>query len=282
VAIETITPKRAAELISALETAERDGRMRQRGSSPDRESLYAAAMVRQDGWKLGWDAVALDDEGVPINGQTRLRACVRAGVPFRSNVLHGATAFAAGDAGRIRSFANWLRCQNLGNNVVAAAVTRAMWLVGNGIRPQVVDNELLYALYREEATHVEWAVQLSVGSADIRTAAVLGALAFLRRIDKENTELLAERMCCGVGLTSTMPAYWARRRLLGENSAKRDHGQHGQQIQIRMTLWAAHAQAIGLECRGTGGFDATKHIAYWMNRASAELGWFGWTPSSSA
>lgn len=89
-AIETITPERASELLAT--------NSHNRNIRPAAVTRLAAAIKRGE-WKLNGDAIRIGSDGVLLDGQHRLTAIVRAGVPVQSIVVSGVSpdAFATID-----------------------------------------------------------------------------------------------------------------------------------------------------------------------------------------
>lgn len=78
-------------------------------------------------WFLTTDAIGFDKNGVLINGQHRLLACIEAGVSFQSFVDYGldASAFSAIDNGVSRSASDGMR--DVANASTAAACVKAAY-----------------------------------------------------------------------------------------------------------------------------------------------------------
>jgi hypothetical protein len=91
-------------------------------------------------WKLTYDAIRFDDNGVLLDGQHRLAACVKAGVAFESLVVYGipADARSAVDIGRSRTTADILAFEGHGNATTLAAMAR--WLVAIKAGSSTVSN----------------------------------------------------------------------------------------------------------------------------------------------
>lgn len=80
-------------------------------------SKYAKAMLQGE-WKLNGQAIIVGKSGALLNGQHRLLACVKAGVPFEAVVTTGVDdssddVFATIDRGRVRSRGNILEASGL-------------------------------------------------------------------------------------------------------------------------------------------------------------------------
>jgi hypothetical protein len=95
--IITISPGLAERVLSQLNTGNRKKR-------PIRIRRYGEAMSDQ-GWILSGDTIKFGRNGMLLDGQNRLSACVRAGVPFRTHVIFGIdeVAFQVIDTGKART-----------------------------------------------------------------------------------------------------------------------------------------------------------------------------------
>lgn len=95
---------------------------------------YAARMAAGT-WTLNGEAVKIAEDGTLLDGQTRLAACVKAGVPFTTVVVTGLPNEAQDtmDQGRKRSAGNVFSMHGEVNANVLAAVARraAQWESGN-------------------------------------------------------------------------------------------------------------------------------------------------------
>lgn len=81
--VEEITPAAAAEYLKRLHPS-------QRGLREKNIVEYVRSLKAKQGWALQADAITFDTLGRLMNGQHRLTACVRAGVPFMAVVLRDA------------------------------------------------------------------------------------------------------------------------------------------------------------------------------------------------
>ena len=77
--IETITPARAGRILE-------DNNIRNRNFR-DSRIVHLAEIILRDEWKLSPDAIAFDVDGVLLNGQHRLAACVLADKPIEVVIL---------------------------------------------------------------------------------------------------------------------------------------------------------------------------------------------------
>lgn len=136
VSIETITPE-AAERMLVTNINNRD---------PKREPLEKAIINGE--WVLNGATIVFDVDGVLIDGQNRLIACIRAGKPIDSIVVRGIprSAQITMDTGVKRALADYLKLMGYPNYTAVGAV---------GL-----------ALYRSDAYGLEGAFSLTKSSKD--------------------------------------------------------------------------------------------------------------------
>lgn len=119
ITVETIDPKRAAAILTKSEGA------RQRALSEQRVARLAKA-IENGQWKVTHQGIALDDEGVLVDGQHRLHAIVRAGIPVELTVARGVEAetFDVIDTGVARTTAAALQIAGYVNTNILASAAR--------------------------------------------------------------------------------------------------------------------------------------------------------------
>lgn len=123
-AVETITPEIAKAMLT-MNTYNRKPSMRHITS-------LARAMKNGD-WKVNGDAVRIGD-GILIDGQHRLLACVKAGVPFESIVVRGldSAVFDTVDTGKLRSAGDVFQIKKEKYPTLLASAIRVYVAVTNG------------------------------------------------------------------------------------------------------------------------------------------------------
>lgn len=119
--VETITPEAAEHLLASA------AGIAQRHISPRRVAMYAGAMKRGQ-WRITHQSIAIDEDGVLIDGQHRLSAVVVAGVPVQMTVARGVprTVFDAIDAGVARTAASTLHIAGVADAAATAAAIRLL------------------------------------------------------------------------------------------------------------------------------------------------------------
>jgi hypothetical protein len=116
---QLVTPEQAQKWLDA------SAGVVQRNLSVARVQRYAHDMIKGN-WLLTHQAIAIDPEGVILDGQHRLAAVILAGTPQRFMVARGSDAntFDVIDTGRARNAADTLRISGLTNVNVKAAIAR--------------------------------------------------------------------------------------------------------------------------------------------------------------
>jgi hypothetical protein len=106
-----------------------------RPRKPSKISEYADDMAN-DRWPVTGDTLKFSDRKPPRlrDGQNRLMACVRAGVPFTSHIVFGIpdSAFDVLDKGKNRSGSDILAIAGFGNTAVMAGALRWLHLLDTG------------------------------------------------------------------------------------------------------------------------------------------------------
>jgi len=118
--VVTITPQKAAEML-ASNSANRPPK----GAAIKR---YAEDM-REGRWVTNGEAIIIRDDGVLLNGQNRLLACIEADVSFETLVVTGIAPAALDsiDIGQSRSLADQLHWRGVSNAATVAATTKWGW-----------------------------------------------------------------------------------------------------------------------------------------------------------
>ena len=122
VEVVTITPELAEDFLKM--------NTHNRRKDEDTINTYASAMQRGK-WILNGEPIIISNENVILDGQNRLCACVKAGVPFETLFVWGITpdAFKTIDIGKSRTAGDILYIDNIKNaNIVAAAITKYLRL----------------------------------------------------------------------------------------------------------------------------------------------------------
>ncbi|MBR3314229.1 MAG: hypothetical protein IKG18_08835 [Atopobiaceae bacterium] len=116
VSIEIITPETAMAMLEA-NVCNRDEK---------REPLVAA--IENGEWKLNGETIVFSDEGVLLDGQNRLNACVRANKPIVTLVVRGIAASAqiTMDTGVKRTVADFLKMKGYSDCTFVGSIGTAL------------------------------------------------------------------------------------------------------------------------------------------------------------
>lgn len=214
--VETITPEIAAEMLAE--------NTNNRNISRVQLDLFTRTM-EQGGWRMNGEAIKFSDTGRLLDGQHRLMACQRSGVPFTTLVIRGLPEETQQtmDSGKTRSLGNVLELRGETNCTQLATVARSVYiadqlgletaLIGN-IRPTRV--ELLDFIDRTPQLHV-----LLSASSDFqaRSGGLLSHKLFaalwwtFAHKDLDETNQFFEQLASGAGLDASSPILLLRNKL---------------------------------------------------------------------
>ena len=123
--IVTITPAEALKLL--------EGNKNNRGLRQTRVSTYAADMASGN-WKLNGTPIVKNGSNI-MDGQHRLHACVKAGKPFQTVIVHGVSADAHKtiDTGMARTMADEFKWAGEQHVASLAAAVNLMWRYDNDV-----------------------------------------------------------------------------------------------------------------------------------------------------
>lgn len=190
---------------------------------------YVKAM--HAGWKRTGEPVIFSLSGNLLNGQHRLMACVKAGVPFWTVVVFGVEddAFKYMDVGIARTAAHIFAIENVPNANVSAAAARLLYgymgsVSWKGQAPDV-ENSLLLGFYEHHQRIQDSLTPARKLYSDLRVPQRWGA--FLHYIcaakHREQANDFFDKVATGVGLSSkTSPAYRLRKRLIQNATSTSD------------------------------------------------------------
>jgi len=131
--IETITPARARQLI--------DGNERNRAVKLKRVDTYSRNMQNGD-WVENGDAIRVDWNGVLLDGQHRLFACIQTNMAFRTLVVTNLDpkAMETIDRGAPRTASDDFRINGVKNAAKVASTIKCMGLIACGTEYRVMDS----------------------------------------------------------------------------------------------------------------------------------------------
>ena len=264
VAVEFITPERAAELL-ILNT---------RNRLPNEKSIRAFARhLEAGGVEVSNDAITVSSSNVLINGQNRLTACVRAGVGFPAIVAHGIpdAVQLVMDTGGRRTFAQHLAlAYGEGDATAKAGATSTLWDYTNGVYTHtgnflnapshhISDLDALWRLRRDEIiAGVAAARRCRRAGIEISPSVLAVAHITLNGLDGEDADYFFGHLVSGVGLPDGSPIL-ALIRWSG-NLAKGAGSKPASSVQLAIVVKAWNAfrdgRAVGLLRYRPGGANA--------------------------
>lgn len=215
--VETITPSEASALL---------------GHNVHNRNLRSSVVERymrdmlNGGWIVNGEAIIISDEGVLLNGQHRLTACVRADVPFKTLVVRGVipSAFETIDQNLPRSHADVL---SIGGEVCAHQLSAVLvWIwkwerrqMGKMLKPTV--NELNGVLVRYPEVRDSIRMTNLPVARRLITPSVLGAFHFIFAMEGQSeSEKFFEMLNAGHNLEEGSPLLALRDRALRFSTPK--------------------------------------------------------------
>jgi hypothetical protein len=196
------------------------------------EALVAA--IRRGEWRLTGDSVKLDVSGMVRDGQHRLQAIVKSGIPIETLVVRGVTedAFDVMDTGRSRTIGDVLGMHGHAyHNAVAGAVRLLIYMERYGeFKPgrreaTTIITPVSTLAYLNEHDDVSNGIRLGdrVRKAGVRGGiSMWGALMTLfLRIDAEQAYQFAYQLATGEDMKANHPILMLRNRLLWRRTNER-------------------------------------------------------------
>jgi hypothetical protein len=219
-------------------------------------------------WHLSGDTIKLTKDGVLIDGQHRLKAVVKAGVPVYMvvvfNVDHAAMAVI--DTGIARTFADSLRGLPIANrNDVAAVVRRiTVWDRGNrmGKGGDNPTHQELQERFNKDADAFVTAAARGVDCSKARIcAAGAASTAFylFQRIDPELTHQFFDKLISGANLSPKEAILTVRERLI----RSRRPGGRDDKLNV--------AEQLALLIRGWNAFRENRTLNFAMIAKDGQL-----------
>lgn len=186
---------------------------------------YAADMAAGE-WTFNGETIKFGEDGVLLDGQNRLQACVEAGVSFRTVVVHGLTQDAQDttDVGVRRGLADVLSLRGESNTRELASCLVSLWRYQTNPRemsqtrtPSVPTSLALLeshpgikaSMSASEATKRLTGLRTSIG----------GTLRYIfDSIDAEDAQAFWERLTSGAGLAEDSPILRLREVLIADRA----------------------------------------------------------------
>lgn len=213
---ETITPEIAAKWLHP--SVNRDNR-----TVRDSHVDYLAREIVDGKWQVTHQGIAFSKDGRLIDGQHRLNAIVRAGVPVKCMVTTGLddSAYKVVDCGSMRIVADRIHLVNNQNqnHVICAAITayiKATQRVSGRTAVSAVEDEFL-----SKADSWQWVgAELSSVASKMRLAAVLASFAVYHFVDHKKASAFLAGYLSGSNLPDTSPILRLRNKALGVEGVK--------------------------------------------------------------
>ena len=251
-----ITPEMAREHIARHEAAVKAERAANGGKARDNRPLRVESGVEKYArdmkagkWHRNGESVKIAWNGTIADGQHRLYACVRAGVPFWSVVVTGVDPAAQDtvDTGLPRRLSDQLAIANEKNPALLASVTRwsLRWLHGlrsnggaSGYQPTQV--ELLDFLETDPRLRMatDFAARAKLEFKPVRPPVYGVAWLVLHGRDWNSAEVFLERVLDGTDLPSGSPVLALRSRMINAKLTGERLSEH-EQLALFCVAWNA-------------------------------------------
>lgn len=251
VQLETITPDAAERLLRA-------GHERQRVLAEKVVDAYTHDMVNGR-WEITGDTIKVDTEGALIDGQHRLHAVIRAGVPIQMFVARGIATdtFAVLDQGRKRSFADYLAGLKVENSTTVAAAVGKLAYYAVGRRFEYIRHQTnhftisdLITVWETEPGLAGWARSATaIGSRFRFSPGAFCAFLYVAEVSKAaDVHTFANQVLTGVDLGPNDPPGLLRNSLL-ERLATRGERRYSNEYYTNVVIRAWNAYARGEELK---------------------------------
>jgi hypothetical protein len=214
VTTEIITPVLAAEYLKA--------NIKNRPCSPKRVQDLTNAMKRGE-WMSNGDAVRFSSDGVLLDGQGRLKACIAAGVSFNTLVVRGlpSESFKTMDIGKKRNASDMLALEGEKNTNKLARALRVLMMYESGFfngaayTPQQFDE-----CFRRHQGLRNWMSYASTASKVTGHVPIVLTICYLGSLTRPQVaEEFLQLLISGTGLGKGSPVLALRDRLQQDRSA---------------------------------------------------------------
>ena len=246
--VQTITPAKAAEMLEANTS--------NRPLSQSVVQSFAQAMQRGD-WRVTHQGVAIDTNGVLVDGQHRLAAVIEADVPIEMTVFTDVPAdtFDVLDTGKKRNAADALAIDGERSTLQLASMLRTVWLYDNrpemswaGGNASVTNHQILETLEQNPKIrdYVPVGEQLAHEIGMIKSAAGAASYLVSRPNSQKKLQPWFEGLIDGAGLSRTDARLKLRNQMLNmarrqatEVRRRRDTREHVGLYLTGFNAWAA-------------------------------------------
>lgn len=238
--IETITPQDAERLLGT-NTNNRSVNRRQ-------VELFARAMGRGE-WKVNGEAVKIGADGRLLDGQHRLLACVRSGVPLTTLVVRGLPdeTQQTMDSGKTRTLGNVLQLRGETSATNLASITRSVYLADLlGVEAAALNDmaptrgELVEFLDRtpQLRTVMTASQSFSKTSHNLLTPGMFAALWWtLAHVDTDDANRFFSGLATGVDLNDGSPILVLRNTLLERRGRRSDRDARRRIAALTVKAW---------------------------------------------
>lgn len=245
--VVTITPEYAEYLLGQ--------NTRNRKISPSNLNTVISALKRGE-WKLNGEAIKVAHDGVILDGQHRLLAVVRTGIPIRTLLITGLAADTQQtmDTGKARSLSDVLGLRGYKNSPsVAATVAAVIRSEDYSLRTSVgvttgypVTVPQAIARLEAEPSLLDLAA-FSRRYAPIGMAGRVAAVSYyaFSKIDQDDTDHFFDKLLSGEGLDRGNPILTLRNALL---SLRTERGSKNQTYVLAITIKAWNKFRAGDSC----------------------------------
>lgn len=211
--IETITPEQAQHYLTRNYEGNRRLDMKHVG--------YLERQIRGGHWELTGDPVRFSDSDRLIDGQHRLMACMRAGIPIKTWVLRGLPeeTFSKIDRGKARNNGAALQLTGVKNAHLVASVARYVWAwETKGTVPKHLEKlsadevSVVLDCYPEIVELTAAVKKARTGRAGINDSAMTFVMWLIQKIDRAKALSFLERLGDGVAPRKRFPTLVVRDR----------------------------------------------------------------------
>lgn len=240
--VETITPQIAEQYLSTNVANQRQVKKRVVAN-------FARDMQRGK-WQLNMQPIAFDQAGQLIDGQHRLLACIKAGVPFQTAVSRGVQneAFYTFDVGAPRTVKNLLEIEGVQDRAHIASAARILHAYEQHAMGVIDFHTAMHSGLLSRTEQLEFINQrlteLQAANLAITSKRVLKGLlplswanvlfVIFHRIDVVLAESFFETLASGANLRENDPIYVLRQRLVSM-AASRTRSEYMHEI-LAMTI----------------------------------------------
>ena len=221
--VDSVSPAIAKEWLKR-----NTGNFRKKDKS--RVTRYAREM-KTGNWHLNGESIKFDENGILIDGQHRLEACVESGTDFQTVVVRNVPPESAQsvDRGKPRTVAQWLQHQGIKNGIDVASIARncvahekGLWATRAWGAGLITDSEVID--FANEHQHV--ITECRNGSRlSGMPISLLGTILFIGSGKRdpntsETAKWFREALCNGIGLNSDDAVLHLRNRIIKTHYTK--------------------------------------------------------------